>query len=126
MIIAIDFDGTIVEHRYPKIGKEIPFAVETIKLLQKDGHQVILWTFRKGKELEDAVNFCRERGLEFYAVNKSYPEEKSDLSTSRKIHADLFIDDKNLSGLPDWGTIYNMITGKTMLMKKKSIFGFFK
>jgi hypothetical protein len=102
MIIAVDFDGTIVEHEYPRIGKEIPFALETIKLLQKDGHQIILWTFRCGKELEEAVDFCRAGGVDFYAVNKSYPEEKFDLSLSRKIHADLFIDDRNLGGLLDW------------------------
>lgn len=127
MIIAVDFDGTIVEHQYPSIGREIPFAVDTIKLLQKEGHQIIMWTFRKGKELEEAVKFCKERGLEFYAVNKSYPEEKFDLSTSRKIHADLFVDDRNLGGLPDWGTAYQMITGKTMEMKKKkSIFRFLR
>jgi hypothetical protein len=127
MIIAVDFDGTIVEHQYPRIGKEIPFAVETLKLLQKDGHQIILWTFRSGKELEEALDFCRGRGLDFYAVNKSFPEEKFDLSLSRKIHADVFIDDRNLGGLLDWGTTYQLITGKTSeLKKKKSLFGFRK
>lgn len=127
MIIAVDFDGTIVEHEYPKIGKEIPFAIETIKLLQKDGHQIILWTFRTGKQLEEAVRFCSEKGLEFYAVNNSYPEEKYDLSVSRKIHADLFIDDRNLGGLMDWGTTYHLITGKASeLKKRKTIFGFRK
>ncbi|MDD4192315.1 MAG: hydrolase [Mangrovibacterium sp.] len=127
MIIAVDFDGTIVEHQYPMIGKEIPFSIDTIKLLQKEGHQIILWTFRKGKELEEAVQFCRDKGVEFYAVNKNYPEEKFDLKISRKIHADLFIDDRNLGGLPDWGTVYQMITGKAAEMKrKKSIFGFLR
>ncbi|MGV8095606.1 MAG: BT0820 family HAD-type phosphatase [Mangrovibacterium sp.] len=127
MIIAVDFDGTIVEHQYPRIGKEIPFAIETLKLLQKDGHQIILWTFRSGKELEEAIDFCRGRGLDFYAVNKSFPEEKFDLSLSRKIHADVFIDDRNLGGLLDWGTTYQLITGKILeLKKKKSLFGFRK
>ncbi len=127
MIIAVDFDGTIVEHEYPRIGKEIPFAVETLKLLQKDGHQLILWTFRSGKQLEEAVEFCRAKGVEFYAVNSSYPEEKYDLSLSRKIHADLFIDDRNLGGLMDWGTTYQLITGKAAeLKKRKTIFGFRK
>jgi hypothetical protein len=127
MIIAVDFDGTIVEHEYPRIGKEIPFAFETLKLFQKDGHQIILWTFRSGKELEESVNYCRTRGLEFYAVNKSYPEEKFDLSISRKIHADIFIDDRNLGGLLDWGTAYQLITGKMLeLRRKKSLFSFRK
>lgn len=109
MIIAVDFDGTIVEHRYPKIGKEIPFAFDTLKALQKKQHQIILWTYREGKELEEAVEYCRKKGLEFYAVNKSYPEEKWDPTISRKIHADIFIDDRNFGGLPDWGVIFQAI-----------------
>ena len=77
MIIAVDFDGTIVEHRYPHIGKEIPFAIVTLKQLQAEHHQLILWTVREGKLLDEAVEFCRERGLEFYAVNSNYPEEQT-------------------------------------------------
>ncbi len=114
MIIAVDFDGTIVEHRYPEIGDEIPFATDTLKMLMKDRHQLILWTVREGKYLEDAINWCRERGVEFYAVNNEYPEETVDNNQhfSRKIKADVFIDDCNLGGLPDWGTIYRMISHK--------------
>lgn len=108
MVIAVDFDGTIVEHAYPKIGKEIPFAFEVLKMLQQDRHQLILWTIREGKELEEAVEFCRSRGLEFYAVNSSYPEV-IDIVHSRKVNADIFIDDRNLGGLPEWGIIYRMI-----------------
>lgn len=108
--IAIDFDGTIVEHKYPDIGKEILFAFETLKALQKKRHQLILWTFRTGKELEEAVEFCRKNGVEFYAVNKSYPEEIFDEEmVSRKIDADLFIDDRNIGGLLGWGEIYQML-----------------
>ncbi len=128
MIIAIDFDGTIVEHQYPRIGKEIPFATDTLKMLQKDGHRLILWTFRKEKELEEAVNYCRGKGVEFYAVNKSYPEEVFDETVSRKIHADLFIDDRNIGGLPDWGLIYQIISGNAddNTKKKKGFFNFLK
>lgn len=57
MIIAVDFDGTIVEHKYPHIGKEIPFAISTLKRLQAEHHQLILWTVREGRLLEEAVNF---------------------------------------------------------------------
>jgi hypothetical protein len=109
MIIAVDFDGTIVEHQYPKIGKALPFAVETLKALQKRGHQLILWTYRTGKELEEAINFCQRHGIEFYAVNNNYPEEQFDISIPRKIHADIYIDDRNLGGLPSWGEIFRMI-----------------
>lgn len=116
MIIAVDFDGTIVTHEYPKIGKEIPFATQTLKMLINDGHRLILWSVREGQLLEDAVNWCRERGLEFYAVNKDYPEEEKANNNhfSRKLKADMWIDDRNVGGLPDWGTIYRIIKeGKT-------------
>ena len=102
MIIAVDFDGTIVEHKYPAIGRELPFAIETLRKLQSDRHKLILWTVREGGLLEEALSFCRERGLEFYAVNRDYPEEERDRNNhfSRKLKADVFIDDRNLGGLP--------------------------
>lgn len=112
MTIAVDFDGTIVTHRYPDIGKEIPFAIKTLKMLQKDGHRLILWSVREGKLLQDAVDWCQERGLEFYAVNRDYPEEEKEKNQnfSRKLKADVWIDDRNVGGIPDWGTIYRIIT----------------
>ena len=110
MTIAVDFDGTIVRHRYPKIGDEIPFATETLRLLLRDRHRLILWTVREGKLLDEAIEWCRARGVEFYAVNRDFPEEDATGSGfSRKIKADLFIDDRNVGGLPDWGTIYHRI-----------------
>ena len=107
--IAVDFDGTIVEHKYPAIGNELPFAIHTLKALQAKGHRLILWTSRAGKELDVAVNFCREKGLEFYAINKNYPEEKLTENVSRKIIADQYIDDRSLGGIPSWIEIYQMI-----------------
>ena len=113
MVIAIDFDGTIVQHKYPNIGAEIPFAIDTLKMLIKDRHSLILWTVREGQFLEDAIDWCKERGVEFYSVNKDYPEENiNDKGFSRKLKADLFIDDRSLGGLPDWGEIYHMINEK--------------
>lgn len=118
--IAIDFDGTIVEHKYPKIGKELPFAIHTLKALQKKGHRLILWTYRSGKELEEAVEFCSKQGLEFYAINKNYPEEKFNNTISRKILADLYIDDRNFGGMPDWTNIYQTLHPEEGGTKKKS------
>lgn len=111
MVIAVDFDGTIVTHAYPAIGKPIPFAIETLKKLQQeDHHLIILWSVREGQLLDDAVRYCHERGLDFYAVNTNFPDEPvEDGLTARKLTADLFIDDRNLGGLPDWGVIYQMI-----------------
>jgi hypothetical protein len=107
--IAVDFDGTIVEHEYPEIGKEKLFAFLTLRELNKRGARLILWTFRAGKELEEAVTFCRTNGVEFYAVNKNYPEEVMTESVSRKIDADIFIDDKNIGGFPGWSEIWQML-----------------
>lgn len=107
-IIAVDFDGTIVEDRYPKIGKPMPFAIETLQLLQKDGHRLVLWTVRKGRTLEEAIEFCRKFEIEFYAVNQNFEGEEN---PGGKLNADIFIDDRNIGGLPQWGEIYQMITG---------------
>ena len=109
MVIAVDFDGTIVEHAYPNIGKPIPFALDVLKKLQKEErHTLLLWTVREGKLLEEAVEYCSKNGIDFYAVNKNYPEEETG-DTPRKLMADIFIDDKNMGGLPDWGIIYKAI-----------------
>ena len=111
MIIAVDFDGTIVEHKYPAIGEELPFATATLRMLTEQNHQLILWTVRHGKLLQEAVEWCRERGVEFYAVNRNFPEEIVDNEEGYcEINAELFIDDRNLGGLPDWGNIYKMVT----------------
>lgn len=121
--IAVDFDGTIVESRYPDIGKPKLFVFETLKKLQQDGYLLILWTYRYGKELDEAVEFCRANGIEFYAVNKSYPEEVLDLKKmSRKINADIFIDDRNVGGMYSWGEIYHKITDLKMDTEKSSGF----
>ena len=115
MRIAVDFDGTIVEHKYPSIGKEKPFAVETLKQLAADGNQLILWTVRSGDLLHDAVKWCSERGLKFYAVNSNQPEGSLFAGRSNgspKIMADIFIDDSNLGGIPEWSEIYSMVNGK--------------
>ena len=87
MVIAVDFDGTIVENRYPEIGQERPFAIDTLKMIIADRHRVILWTCREGKETTD-----------------------NNPHFTRKLKADLFIDDRNVGGLPDWGTIYRMVS----------------
>ena len=123
MTIAIDFDGTIVEHRYPAIGKEKPFAIDTLRQLVADGHRLILWTARDGQLLDDAVEFCRRRGLEFYAINSNQPAGAlfgDSRSNPAKVIADIYIDDHNLGGLPDWGVIYEQISGIKRKPRRKS------
>jgi hypothetical protein len=129
--IAIDFDGTIVEHAYPEIGKEKLFAFQTLKELEKKGARLILWTFRTGKELDEAIDFCRRNGIEFYSVNKNYPEEIPDDNVSRKIDADIYIDDKNIGGFPGWSEVWQMLfpfeiqqkeAEKRLISARKNIF----
>lgn len=107
--IAVDFDGTIVEHRFPEIGKEIPGAFQVLKELQEYGHKLILWTVRDGIDLKNAVDFCLENGIIFYAVNESYPNEDYNKYISRKIDADVFIDDRNLGGFPGWDKVREIL-----------------
>lgn len=116
MYIAVDFDGTIVEHRYPEIGKELPFATATLRKLMEDGHKLLLWSVREGDLLKEAVEWCEKRGVRFVAANKDYDEDDTDgRYYSRKLKVDLFIDDRNVGGLPDWGTIYQLITKRMTL-----------
>lgn len=130
LTIAIDFDGTLVENQYPKMGKPVLFAFETLKQLQEEGHRLILWTYRHGSELDEAVEFCKQKGINFYAVNKSFPEEEFDETQSRKILADIYIDDRNIGGLMGWGEIYQLLMQKKATLnkksKKKGLFSFFK
>jgi hypothetical protein len=98
--IAVDFDGTIVEHEYPGIGKEKLFA------------------FQNGKELDEAVEYCRRNGVEFYAVNKNYPEEIFNETVSRKIDADIYIDDKNIGGFLGWSEVWQTLNPFELQLKE--------
>ena len=97
MYIAIDFDGTIVDHRYPDIGAEVPGAVRWMKEWAAAGAKLLLWTMRSdgrsdgtGPVLADAVAFCRERGVEFSGVNANPTQT---WSTSPKAYAHVYVDD---------------------------------
>lgn len=111
-IIAVDFDGTIVEDRFPSIGKLRPGAKDVLKTLKTEGYYLILWTCRTEKRLAEAAQFLAENGIHFDAYNNSSPanvEQYSGLDT-RKVYADLYIDDKSLlKPLPHWREIYGMI-----------------
>ncbi len=107
--IAIDFDGTIVEHDYPRIGREMLFAFATIKELHKKGHRLILFTYRTGELLDEAVEYCKQNGVEFYAVNKNYPEEEYNANSPRKLNVDIFIDDRNIGGFLGWSNVWQIL-----------------
>lgn len=106
MIIAVDFDGTLCEDRFPEIGAEIPLRVLTVKHMQQIGIKTILWTCRDGKPLENAIEWCKKHYLKFDAVNENLPEIQEKWGgDTRKIYCDHYIDDKNL----DWADLYSML-----------------
>ncbi|NLA23819.1 MAG: hydrolase [Bacteroidales bacterium] len=132
LIIAVDFDGTIVEHRYPEIGKEMSGAFQVLRELQEAGHKLILWTYREGHYLDEAVEYCLNNGIMFYAINHSDPNEEYNKYISRKIHADIFIDDRNIGGFLGWENIRKILLpelytseeseNKPITTEKKSFF----
>ncbi|TCN66476.1 hypothetical protein CLV25_109105 [Acetobacteroides hydrogenigenes] len=123
--IAVDFDGTIVENKYPKIGKPLPFAFETLKAFQKKGCVLILWTCREGELLDEAVEFCRRNGVEFYAVNQNHPEEAGVTEWSRKVDARYYIDDRGIPPFQGWGETFQMIfPDEVAPIKRKRFFLF--
>ncbi|MDD2634378.1 MAG: hypothetical protein PHW82_02640 [Bacteroidales bacterium] len=107
--IAVDFDGTIVEHIYPDIGEIIPGAFDVLRELQENGHKLILWTVRDGIDLQAAIDFCIDHGIMFYAANESYPNEEFNKYISRKIDVDIFIDDRNIGGFIGWDKIREIL-----------------
>jgi hydroxymethylpyrimidine pyrophosphatase-like HAD family hydrolase len=101
-IVAIDFDGTLVSDNYPNIGSPNTFMFRLCKALQKSGVKLILWTCRDSKYLLEAVDYCAHRGLFFDAVNVNLPETiKMFNNDTRKIYADLYIDDKAIPHIQD-------------------------
>jgi len=122
LVIAVDFDGTLCEYGFPDIGEQKEKHKELLSLLlklQSEGHKLVLWTNRgdneKYKSLTEAIEWCRQRGLSFDAVNKNLPEkERAKLSGySPKIIADIYIDDLALS----FGTADQMGTSLLHLRK---------
>lgn len=104
MIIAIDFDGTLVEDSWPEIGRPRHDQFDRAKALKRDGHKLILWTCREdspsGNRLTEAVEFCAKMGLYFDSVNENVTDSPFNyLGHSRKVYADKYIDDKSFKTL---------------------------
>ena len=102
-VAAIDFDGTLFEEKYPEIGSPIRGTIEFVKYLKEEGVQLILHTNREGKLLEDAVEACKSVGIEFDAINQNLQWRIDTWGESRKIGADVYIDDKayNPNNIPE-------------------------
>jgi hypothetical protein len=93
--IAVDFDGTIVFHEFPRLGAPVPGALEVLRELSADpAVNLILYTMRSGAFLEEAVRFCKDHGIKLWAVNEN-PTQKS-WTTSPKVFAHIYIDDAAL------------------------------
>ena len=97
MIIAVDFDGTIVEHRFPALGPPVPGAIETLHDLHERGDRLILYTMRDGPYLDEAVDYLSAHDVTLWGVNGS--PEPPDWSDSPKLYANAYIDD-NAVGVP--------------------------
>lgn len=117
-VAIIDFDGTIVEHRFPEIGEPLPEAFEVLKELKEAGWKLILWTCREDdgykidrQYLAAAVEFCRENGVEFDAVNGPLKEHdfRPEHTLRRKPYGHCYIDDRNLGGFPGWNVVRKVL-----------------
>jgi hypothetical protein len=93
--VKIDFDGTLAVHEYPYIGAEVPHAIRVTKRLKDAGHVIILETMRHDELLDEAVTWCKKKGIEFDYVNKNPMFETG----SRKIYGHTCVDDHNI-GVP--------------------------
>jgi trehalose-6-phosphatase len=123
MIFAVDFDGTVVTHDYPKIGQPLLLAIPTLIELSLKGHQIILWTMRSNKELEEAVSYLKDNGVPLHGVNEN-PNQKS-WTQSSKAYAHMYIDDaalgcpliKNEGERPfvDWLTVRSMLKAQNLI-----------
>lgn len=112
MIIAIDFDGTIVDDEYPAIGTMKQGAKEAINQFYDDGCTIIIWTCRTGKALQAAKDWLAKEGIKYNQINKSCPLNIAKFGgvDTRKIYADLYIDDKMMFKLPSWDEIYWIVS----------------
>lgn len=113
MIIAVDFDGVLCEDKFPAIGMERPRMIDAVRRLIRAGHEVILWTSRVDRRLEEALKWCDERGLDFCAVNENAPSNRAQYEReypngTRKVYADVYIDDHSLEWL-SWNRQYGMV-----------------
>jgi hydroxymethylpyrimidine pyrophosphatase-like HAD family hydrolase len=127
-VIAVDFDGTLVVHDYPRIGEEVPGAVRVLQRLTHAGHRLILYTMRSDNRLLEACEWCRVRGVELWGINEN--PEQHHWTNSPKIYAHLYIDDAAL-GAPlrhtskgfrphvDWESVETLLQMEEYLERAK-------
>jgi hypothetical protein len=95
MIIAVDFDGTLAITDYPTILRPNLDVIRFCKRRREAGDTLILWTCRKDNELREAIEWCAEQGLFFNYINENPPDRVAVYGASRKVYADIYLDDHN-------------------------------
>lgn len=123
LVIAVDFDGTCVEHRFPHVGEPMPHAVEVLRALAARGHKLVLWTCRENDEhridrqhLTNARRWFEQHGIPLRSVNETHPEDEfrdldgKALSRGRKVYADLYVDDRNVGGFAGWLHVLEVVS----------------
>jgi len=122
MIIAIDFDGTLHTGQWPAIGLPAPDAAKVMRMLKGDGHYLIIWTCREGERQTEAINWLLENGIPFDRINDHLPKTTEIYGYSaRKVYAHLYIDDKQVGGLPPWYEIYDYANELDAKWKKNNL-----
>ncbi len=122
MILAIDFDNTICRGKFPEIAGEMPDAKKYINKLKEDGHYIIINTCRTGKDLLKAINWLLQHNIAFDRVNDNNPDNIERYgNNSRKIYAHMYIDDKNVGGLPAWDQVYEFVKHAENNYKKEKV-----
>ena len=123
LTIAIDFDGTCVEHTYPDIGKDMPGAAQCLRSLALREHRLVLWTCREddpnnleAQYLSEAVKWFKDREIPLAGVNEvpvefDFRGEKG----GRKPYFDMVIDDTNFGGFPGWSVVHYTLTGMPLI-----------
>ena len=111
-VIAIDFDGTIVEHKFPDIGKLLPNAKKAISALYHFGFYIIIYTCRGGVEVVEMIKFLDFKKVPYHKINENAPFEMIKFKPSPKIYADVYIDDHNIFHNPSWKEIYEEVVRK--------------
>jgi len=123
MIIAVDFDGTLHTGEWPGIGTPAPCAPNVMRSLKDKGHYLIIWTCREGVLLTEAINWLLANDIPFHRVNDHEPENMAKYGgATRKVYAHLYIDDKQVGGLPPWVDILDYVENlESEYLKRKEV-----
>ncbi|MDR1436893.1 MAG: HAD family hydrolase [Candidatus Symbiothrix sp.] len=116
MIVAIDFEGTLHDGKYPVIGNPQPHAIAAMQKISNNGHRIIITTCRPIRMQDAMIKWLEENKIPYDTVNDNFPEIKAKFDNPRKIYADIYIDNKNILGLPPWNLVYDLLDNKPAIM----------